>query len=92
MEVYNIEAMLTGHAAVFTKPDSGPQSLENGVVSVEIDPRESGTVEKVMIGDEEVSFTFEDGRLSFPPSTTGSARALITFTDGSVLPLDIAAI
>lgn len=90
MEVYNIEAMLTGYTAVYPNPDSTPLRPKDGIVSVLIDPRESGTVEKVLCGDKEVPFTFEGGLLSFSPVTNAAFRAFISFTDGTVMPADVA--
>lgn len=88
MEIYNIRAMLTGHSAVFVTPPVTPLRSADNTMTAEIDPRESGTVEAVLIDGAECSFSFSDHRLTFSATGSGLLRAVIRFTDGTEMPLD----
>ena len=87
MEIYNIRAMLTGHAAVFTPAPHSAMTALGGEAYFCIDPRESGMIEKVTAGEKEYEFTFADGYLTVKTETAGEVNATAVFTDGTEMPL-----
>lgn len=87
MELYNIRAMLTGHAAVFTPAPQSAVTALGGEAYFCIDPRGSGTIEKVTAGEKEYAFTFADGYLTVKTETAGEVNATAVFTDGTEMPL-----
>lgn len=87
MEIYNIEAMMTGTGAVFTPAPADAVKAGGGSVTFRIDPRSSGTVEKILMNGETLAFTFENNVLTVPAEISGTVRATAYFTDGTEVPL-----
>jgi len=87
MELYNITAMMTTDAAVFTPAPDKPAKVQQGQASFNIDPRSSGKVEKVIANSLDLVFTFESGVLTVETSTTDASSAIVVFTDGTEMPI-----